>query len=82
MKDEKPWWGVLAENTPLVLTLIGAALLVTGVAGRWPTPEVKVSEASWRIALAIVGVIALGIGIWLFLRKETQRHRPRPILDP
>jgi hypothetical protein len=81
MDENKPWWQIISENTPLALTLIGGLLFVIGAAGGWPTPQIKVTESGWRIASAVLGTIALGIGIWLMLTKETRRDRTSPTLD-
>ena len=58
------------SNTPLALVLIGLLLVVIGAAGGWPSPALQVNESGWRIALAAMGVVVVGVGGLLLWREK------------
>jgi hypothetical protein len=68
------------SNTPLALVLIGLLLVVIGAAGSWPGPALQVNELGWRIALAFMGVIVVGVG-GLLIWREKVPPAPAPSCD-
>ncbi len=65
-------FGKLRENSPLAVMVIGLFLLIVGAAGGWPKPQLQIHEPSWRIALAAMGVITIGLGALMLLRDKSE----------
>ena len=55
------------------MIVVGLLLFVIGAAGGWPNPLLKIDELSWRIALAVMGVVTAGIGGLLLWRERSSQ---------
>jgi len=60
----------LLSNTTLALILGGAFLFLVAASGGFPGLEIQVDELGWRIALAVLGVILVGIGLLVWWREK------------
>jgi len=64
----------LLNNTPLALVVIGVILFVTGAAGGLSPFSIQVAESGWRIALAILGLVLIGVGFGTIYRSRKLRN--------
>ena len=60
----------LLSNTTFALILSGTFLVLVAASGGFPKLEIQVDELEWRIALAVLGVILVGIGLLVWWREK------------
>ncbi len=65
----------LLSNTSFALVLSGAFLVLVAAAGGFPLLTIQVSELEWRIALAALGVLFAGGGLFIWWREKPGRDR-------
>jgi threonine/homoserine/homoserine lactone efflux protein len=67
----------LAEQTALVLIILGATLVISGVSGNievMGTPWLKLPP-SGEIAAVIIGICFIGFGVYLIVNDRLQRKK-------
>jgi len=64
----------LVKNAPLAIVVIGVMLCIIGAAGGLPVGEspLLVEDPAWRIGLAGMGILLVGVGVLLMLRASDE----------
>lgn len=75
--EEDSMWGKIVEflkreNAPVVLIVLGLLLFVIGAAAGFPKLGLQINEGGWRYALAGIGIVAAGLGVFMLLRPTDQ----------
>jgi FMN phosphatase YigB (HAD superfamily) len=72
----------LLGNTTLALILGGAFLVLVAASGGFPKLSIQVAELEWRIALAVLGVIFVGAGLFVWWREKEKADAGEGIASP
>jgi hypothetical protein len=68
---------VIAGETPLVLVILGVAVVIVAAAGGVPFTQLAIAQMEWRMGLAVLGVaVAAGGGLLLYSGRPSKRVKP------